>query len=284
MRHKNFACFILTHGRPHSQKTYKFLRRIGYTGDIYLIIDDEDDSADEYKKIYGKEVIQFCKEEAAKKTDRGDNIQKRNTVLFARNVVHDIASSLGLQYFLMLDDDYITFAHRWIENGQLKSVYPYFIEDVFDVYLDFLERTPCLSVCLMQAGDLIGGASDFMSIACKRKAMNSFFCMTSRPYKFVGRMNDDVNTYVTLGSRGELFLSFHNVIVRQEDTQRFSGGLTEMYLEYGTYMKSFYTVMMCPSAVKIGVLRDKFFRFHHKINWNNCVPKILPSRCRKVMI
>ena len=105
MRHEKFACFILTYGRPQNQQTYRSLRKHGYTGPIYLIIDDEDTTGDEYIRRYGKEVIRFCKEDAARVTDRGDNIQKKNTVLFARNMCHKIAEGLGLDFFLELDDE-----------------------------------------------------------------------------------------------------------------------------------------------------------------------------------
>ena len=49
---KNFAVFILTHGRPNNVKTYKTLKRFGYTGKIYIIIDNEDTSADDYYKNF----------------------------------------------------------------------------------------------------------------------------------------------------------------------------------------------------------------------------------------
>jgi len=94
-------------------------------------------------------------------------------------------------------------------------------------------------------------------------------------------MNDDVNTYVTLGHRGKLFFSFGNTCINQAETQSQAGGLTDMYLENGTYMKSFYTVMMCPSAVKISTLKDTYMRYHHKISWNHCTPKILSPRYQK---
>ena len=46
-----FAVFILTHGRANNVITYATLKKQGYTGKIYLMIDDEDKQAEEYKKI-----------------------------------------------------------------------------------------------------------------------------------------------------------------------------------------------------------------------------------------
>ena len=40
--HKEFAAFILTHGRPDNVLTYDSLKKAGYTGRIVLIIDNED--------------------------------------------------------------------------------------------------------------------------------------------------------------------------------------------------------------------------------------------------
>ena len=39
-----------------------------------------------------------------------------------------------------------------------------------------------------------------------------FFCKTDRPFKFVGRMNDDVNTYVSLGDKGNLFFTVVDIV------------------------------------------------------------------------
>ena len=64
---RNFAVFILTHGRADKVITYHTLRRSGYSGKIYLILDDEDTQKDRYKEIYSEnEIIVFSKEEAAK--------------------------------------------------------------------------------------------------------------------------------------------------------------------------------------------------------------------------
>lgn len=57
--------------------------------------------------------------------------------------------------------------------------------------------------------------------------------------------------------------------------------MTEAYLETGTYVKSFYTVMMNPSAVQISSTGVSAMRIHHHINWEYITPKILDERHRK---
>ena len=121
-------------------------------------------------------------------------------------------------------------------------------------------------------------------IDAKRKAMNSFICSVDRPFQFSGRINEDVNTYTTLSRQGQLFLTILPIQLNQLQTQHNSGGMTEMYLDAGTYVKSFYTVMYCPSSVQIGVLKDpreQYGRLHHKINWHKTAPKILNEQYKK---
>src|SRR5690606_33121942 len=114
-----------------------------------------------------------------------------------------------------------------------------------------------------------------------RKAMNMFFIRTDRPVNFIGRINEDVNTYVTRGNRGELFFTPVHLILNQQDTQSQSGGMTEMYMDEGTYVKSFYTVMMAPSCVKVSAIKgagrgtNRAARFHHSVKWHHAVPMIL---------
>ena len=69
--------------------------------------------------------------------------------------------------------------------------------------------------------------------------MNSFFCSTEREFQFVGAMNEDVNTYTTLGSRGELFFTFTSLQLDQKQTQSQTGGITDMYLRCLTTRMNF---------------------------------------------
>ena len=57
----NYAVFILSHGRPDRVITYDVLRRHGYTGRIFIIVDDEDKTIDQYKIKYKDQVIVFSK-------------------------------------------------------------------------------------------------------------------------------------------------------------------------------------------------------------------------------
>ena len=114
--------------------------------------------------------------------------------------------------------------------------------------------------------------------------MNSFICSTDRPFQFFGRVNEDVNTYTTMGRRGDLFFTVMQAKLDQKQTQSNSGGMTELYLDSGTYVKSFYSVMYSPSCVKVGVMGDPscdHARLHHVIDWARTAPLILREEHRK---
>lgn len=279
----DFAAFILTHGRPDNVKTYDTLRHRGYTGAIYLIVDDQDESLEDYRARYGAEVIVFDKAKEAETTDRGDNFESLGTVLFARNACFKIARQLGLQYFIELDDDYNLFRYRFDSQYRYWAKQLYQLDIVFDSMVEFLKSAPIATICLAQAGDFIGGSQNkyAKAITLTRKAMNSFVCDVDRPIDFLGRLNDDVNTYVVRGREGLVMFTTTQVTLNQAPTQQYGGGLTEAYLEAGTYVKSFYTVMMHPSAARLVTMGWQYRRIHHAIDWNNTVPKILREDTRR---
>lgn len=280
-----FAIFILTHGRPDNVHTTATLKGAGYTGRIYYIVDNEDKTVDQYREKFGAEnVIVFDKKAIAETFDTADTQNDRRSIVYARNASFDIAKDLGLDYFLQLDDDYTTFLYRYTLNDVIYSTHIRQMDKVLAAMIELLESSDALTVAMSQGGDYIGGAfGGNNKRGLLRKAMNSFIFRTNRPAHFVGRINEDVNTYVSRGSRGELFFTAMSLMLTQKQTQQSSGGMTELYLAAGTYTKSFYTVMMAPSCVKIGTMGPVHRRFHHSIKWDYAVPKIVSSRHRKLL-
>jgi hypothetical protein len=91
-----------------------------------------------------------------------------------------------------------------------------------------------------------------------------------------------VNTYVTLGNIGKLVFQTNQIALQQKITQTNSGGLTEFYLDGGTYVKSFYTIIFSPSNVKISTMGNINKRLHHKINWRNTTSYIINEKYKKI--
>ena len=280
----DFAVFILSHGRADRMLTVDALKKHGYTGKYYIIVDNEDETVPEYQSRFGKDnVIVFDKLAKSKHCDTCDNLPERNIVLYARNSCHEIAKFLGLTYFLELDDDYVCFRSRYLDSEEvLRTAYIENLDQVFDAMIEFLDTSGAYAIAFAQTVDFVGGSgSKVFRERITRKVMNSFFCRTDRPFEFMGRINEDVNMYVTLGSRGQLFFTIAQISLDQQTTQQFGGGLTESYLALGTYVKSFYTVINNPSSVKVYVMGGSHKRIHHIIDWNKAVPKIVSSDFRK---
>lgn len=282
MKHKNFAVFILSHGRANNVVSVKTLLRTGYTGDYYIVCDNEDNQIEEYKKIYGDKVLIFDKIKKSKEFDTMDNFNDRRTVVYARNAALDFAKQLKLDYYLEFDDDYISIALKYIKRKKLCSKEVSNADKLFDYMLDFLDKSNALTVALAQGGDFIGGAENGnLEKGIGRKAMNSFFCRTDKNLNFIGRVNEDVNTYTMLGQKGELLFTIYRGVIEQQTTQKNKGGMTEQYLDAGTYVKSFYSVIGSPSCVKIAIMNSNHPRIHHKVLWNNCCPKIISEIYKK---
>lgn len=284
MMNNNFAAFILTHGRPDRVDTVNTLRKCGYTGKIYLICDDEDNTLDEYRRRYPNQVLVFSKKDVAATFDEGDNFKERRGVVYARNACFDIAKNLGIKYFFQLDDDYKEFSYKFNEQHQYGRWRIKSLDTILDLLLDYLIQIPALAIAMAQDGDFIGGgaAAIAQKIKPSRKVMNTFICSTDRPFKFVGRINEDVNTYALGTFQGQLFFTIPILSVNQKVTQSNASGMTDLYLDYGTYVKSFYSVMYCPSFVKVAEMITTHRRLHHKLSWNNAAPQIIDEKYRKI--
>jgi hypothetical protein len=286
MKNKDFAIFILTHGRPNNVKTLNTLNNCGYTGKIYFIVDNEDKSIKEYQNNYGIENVRiFDKKEMADSIDEGNNFDERRTITHARNACFKIAKEIGVTYFIQLDDDYTSFEWRYESNdGKKLKVHKITnLNNIIDLYLEFYKNNNFKTIAFAQGGDFIGGVKNpyVKKRPLLRKCMNSFFCSTEREFKFIGAMNEDVNTYTTLGSRGELFGTIPMISLTQTATQSQKNGITDMYNKFGTYCKSFTTVMMHPSGTKVSIMNTSNPRIHHSIKWNNTTPMIISEKYKK---
>lgn len=283
MRHKSFAVFILTYGRPAKVVTLRMLRRQHYTGPVYLVVEDIDLELEEYRRRYKDKVIVFSKKDAGK-FDMVYN-QPLQSSVWARNTIPLLAGNMGLEAFLELDDDYQSICWRVDDKGHVlepeKKVKD--LDRLFDTMLDYYLASPLAALCLAQSGDFIGGAESLFAegIKARRKAMNAYFLSPERPFQFPGPMNEDVSAYVRQGAVGMLFLTTNQVFVHQSQTQAVPGGMTDLYRALGTYFKSFLSLIQAPSAVRVEMRGWLYPRLHHTVLWRRAVPKLLAEKAYK---
>lgn len=275
---RRFAVVIPTYGRPDRVFTYETLRKSGYTGDIYLLCDDSDHSLAAYQKRYGEKVLVFSKDQVIGTFDRMDNFNRRNVVVYARNAIYEKAKEAGLKFIAVLDDDYTTLEYRVTYNYGYHAVRMKNADNVFAAFLDFLEVTQCSTICFAQGGDFIGGSQNKRFAIDKkplRKMMNLYFFDVDRPVEFMGTINEDLTASVAEGIAGRLTLTTPLASVVQKQTQSNAGGLTDIYLDLGTYVKSFYSVMYAPSCVKVASMGNTHKRMHHSVEWKYAAAKVI---------
>lgn len=295
----DFCVMILSHGRPHDQATVRTLNDFGYTGDWYILLDNEDSSVGEYIRLFGKNKIKiFDKTKLIESgvVDTIDNFGVHGTVVYARHASYDVAKSMGYKYFMMCEDDHDSL--RWRINPSIeyssmmvsKSVDYHALDKIIDTMLDYFIATPRIkTLCMAQSGDYIGGKNSRMTTQqYRRKAMGTFITRVDDPIIFSGTMNDDTNAYTSSASIGELMLTTGFIAVNTKETQKNTGGNTDLYKSLGTYVKSFYSVIGHPSGVRISTLantgnrvKNNIFRVHHRVNWKNVAPMILDEKFKK---
>jgi len=282
----DFCIFIISYQRANNVKTYKTLQKCNCKYPIFIVVSDDDTQINQYKKNFSENnLVIYSKREYIGKFDYMDNrIDKLSSAVFSRNAVFDIAKKLGYPFFLVLDDDYGNFQYRYMQNNKLRGkILHKSLDKILYLYKETLKALPNIhSLAMSQAGDFIGGnMTRAFSYRRLRKIMNVFFCATDRRFEFFGRLNEDVNVYTKLGNIGYLFITIPEISIVQLITQHNEGGLTSSYLELGTYIKTFYTLLAMPSSVKIGIIQDTFSRIHHQINWKFTIPYILPDEVKK---
>lgn len=279
-----FVVIVLCHCRPYDTTTVKTLRDCKYTGKIILLLDDEDETIEQYRQVFPDEIIEvFSKDEVLPTIDLMNSDVNKRCAVYARNVCFDVARKYGFKYFCQMDDDYTTIPYRYIIGQTLYRENDVNLDLVFKYYLEFMETSKDIgAVAFAEPGDFVGGVgSNLNKRLFLRKCMGSWICFVDRPLKFSGIMNDDVNCYSLYGSQGKLFYTFNFIMIDTPATQSVKGGMTDVYLGNGTYTKTFYTILCCPSFVKIDMFGDRHYRIHHKFNWKTAVPMLISDRYRR---
>lgn len=278
-----YALFILTHKRPKAQMTLRTLRKCGYTGKVFLLCDTKDPTLDEYKELYGDQVKTFDKEKYRDSFDLMTNDVRYDVVVYARNAVFDIAKKMGLDYIVVMDDDYSVFNFSVDATCFYKRRRVTDMDRVVRAHFRFLRDANLTTLAFAQGGDFVGGWNGTLQkngFRPLRKAMNTFFFRVSKPVQFNGLINEDSTMGVQVAARGGVVLTNCLVQLEQTTTQEAKGGLTDVYTDAGTYQKSFYTLMASPSSTTV-LHQAAVGRVHHLIRGVNAYPRIVSDKYKK---
>lgn len=252
MMRKDFACIVISHGRPE-RSTVKVLRECGYTGKIYIVVDDEDKTLPDYIERYGADVHVFHKEEDF---DTGDLGGSKACGVFARNQCLKVAEKNNLTYYLELDDDLESLAYRYNDDGHLRGIKARELDRLFEGMCIYFDEVPVQCIGFGNAVDYIGGVPTFESGKANRTVMNSFFLRTSNKIQWRSRNSDDIITVVDEGQKGHAGFRFTPVMNKfdvwiPKRKSNASGGSIDEYNKIGSYKLRYYAVMFHPDCIKI---------------------------------
>lgn len=246
---KRFAIFILTNGRPNHQYTLEFLRK-SFKGDVFLLCDNEDKTLKEYQKNYGEQVVVFDKKEWVSKSDPMDNFQSKNSVLYARNAVFEIAKDMGYEFFVMVDDDVTGLSFRYEKDGKLVGEPVKDFNKVSSVILETMDNTGTDFFSFGMDKIYIGGSSNSQY---KKKIIDKvycfIFCRTEQQHFYKGIMNEDEINNILSMSVGKLAKSLTAIQIQYKPIGRDNiGGNAETYNENGyySYIRNFYPIIAFP--------------------------------------
>lgn len=277
---KRFAIYILTNGRPNHQHTLDFLRK-SFKGDVFLCCDNEDKTLEEYRKNYGEQVVVFNKNEWVSKSDQMDNFRLKNSVLYARNAVFQLAKDMGYEYFAMADDDITRLAFRYEEAGRLVGKQIEDFDKVASAVLEAMDETGTDYFSFGTDKNYIGGAANSQyQRKIIDKVYNFIFCRTDQEHFYKGIMNEDEIHNILSMSVGKLVKSSTAIQIYMKPVGRDSvGGNAETYEENGyySYVRNFYPVIAFP-VLKLKVGKKGFTfgcdRAHYTV-------QVLPEMLKK---
>lgn len=243
------AIFILSNGRPDKVKTYDYLKA-SFSGDVYILCDDQDETLPAYKDKFWSKVIVFDKDEWVKKSDPMDNFNSKKSVLYARNAVFEIADAMGYRYFAMADDDIKDLQFRYEQDGKLLAKPVSNLDKVIDYIVQLMNTTAISYFSFGTDKNFIGGVQNrnFQKKVID-KVYNFIICKSGQQHSYKGIMNEDEIHNVISLSTGVLLKSLTAIqIVMEPVGKGETGGNSETYKENGyySYTRNFYPIIACP--------------------------------------
>lgn len=270
--------FIPSYHRPDNVKTVAYFLKLGYDPKkLHVILDDEADDREQYEANMAKlgvPVHVFDMEEAR---ERFDYVHRpspaRRSAGQARNQFYDLAKRLGIDFYVVIDDDTNHYQIRPFANykrmAQLKD-----FERVFAAVKEFMQRQRIGLFGLSQTGDLM--QIPYTGLL-RRKVMNTTFVDTRFIYRGErGVQDDDTSQFVTAMNEGYFLGSMGTgLVLNQTPSAKAEGGLTDLYRELKLLNKSLVCPIQFPSCIHAERQEKNGGRLHHRIAYRYLAPVLM---------
>lgn len=275
--------FVPSYHRADNLKTAKFFKRIGWDAQkIHVVIDSEADDLAEYVRVtnsLGCQLHVFDMEEARARYDyvHRPSVSRRSAGQ-ARNMFYEIAQNLGIEFFMVQDDDTIGYEIKRRGKYQRLACMDD-IASVFEGVREFMLRRRIGLFGISQTGDFIGGQNDKL---LRLKVMNTTFVYM--PYIYRGErgvQDDDTSQFVNIMNEG-LFTGStgDGLALKQTPSATSPGGLTELYNECKLLNKALVCPIQFPSSIYAQHQENNGGRIHHSIRHKYLFPRILKGTKR----
>lgn len=270
----NYAIFIISHGRAENLLTMLALEKSNVKSNVYIIIDNLDAQKEKYFELYEDKVIVFDKEKMLKKTDTMDNFHNLSSAVYARNFCFELAKKLKVDYFICLDDDIKYFCNRYDNQGSLSRSEIKDIDDVFNIYIDYMQKANITCIGFGNEGGYIGGVFGKFAKGFGRTANQAMIIKTNSDIKYLGTQNEDFNICCRYFEK--IFMEIYKISIFTPKRGTNEGGN-----DYGLsneYCSNFYSVMLAPSCNKIKLGKNSAIL---KRKWNMLLPEIVSEVYKK---
>lgn len=259
-----YSVFVISHNRTEC-KTYNWLMNNGFNRDLFIVIDTEDKSIDEYRKLYGDRVLVFDKGDYD--CDLFDNNPSRTSATFARNACFDFAKERGSEYLIIFDDDISGANYRFMVNGKLKSQKVTNVTAILDEIVKWVSCANNFGCASYNLATNFRGVFDSL----KKDPVSMFVVSSNDELRFRGRASEDINFAYHMGLNGKFTLSINNILLNIPafGNESQAGGYRDQ--TYGGYRRDWivrFRKFITP--VSDGI-----------IHWANMFPKLLSYRYKK---
>lgn len=260
----NYAVYIISHKRAQAISTIDALRESGYTGKIYVVVDDKDPQLTSYKQKYKDSLLIFTKSDYSH-IDLYDLNPSFDSAVIPKHAVFDFAKRHGVEGVIILDDDMDNFRYRFYDKqGKLRNSAiqcDHALDKVFEACFGFLSETnvPCC-ISFLPAGRFF---PDTMSKFI-RQCVNMFICRVDFGSRWTGRFADDENTFTKQNTIGALMFSLQqiNFTSKTYDVSKNDGGMDTLNRSQSHYSRHFQLILGNPWNAPITVYdKDNTLRF-----------------------
>lgn len=272
-----YAVFIISHERADRVETYSTLRSSGYTGQIYVVIDDEDTQLLKYQNRFGTDVLVFNKRRCSDATDTLESSKRSASAVYARNAVEVMANARGLDAFIVMDDDITNLRFRWMEDDVCKSLRAGSLDSVLDWYCEYLCTCDIATLSFEHCMFYLGGISDD-KIANERWTYQIHIRNVKYPVDWIAVFNEDIITEISTATRGYIWWSLPHIVFDNVAMNCESGGVKELYESISKYKRAFMATVANPSSCKPGYSHGKL---RIQQNKKTSYPMIISGRWKK---